>query len=400
MGYTLDGPILWPTKPEASQPVNETLAFLSDSMVASGTDAEQIRSLRDVPRRTFSFSSLLGRGNQRIADAIRFDIGVRQFLLPIFPDQQWLTGPVTAGAVSISCRTTGFDFVGGGQVALWRNPQTWELATIDSISADGLALTAPTASAWGIGDKLYPVRKARLADTPKASWHTDTTLALDIAVIIDEPCDWPAAWPTGTLYRGAPVLEWRNEVSTDPADQYDRLSGSVDMDVGPVYYFDLPRMPFRVQSQNFKLYRRDKHTLYRSMLYALLGRAATLWVPTWLQDVQLKSPLASNAIQLHVPWMGYSQFGYLQQNRRDIAIELYDGTRFYRRITGCAESGDEEVLQMDSALGVALDPSAVRAIGWLSMCGSASDTFQIQHINDADGVAYASINWRAVKSNV
>jgi len=400
MGYTADGPVLWPTKPEASQPVNETLAFLSDSMVASGTGAEQIRALRDVPRRTFSFSSLLGRGNQRIADAIRFDIGVRPFLLPIFPDQQWLTGAVAAGADSISCRTTGFDFVSGGQVALWRNPQTWELATIDSISADGLALTAPTASAWGPGDKLYPVRKARLADTPKASWHTDTTLALDVAAIIDEPCDWPAAWPSATTYRGAPVLEWRNEVSDDPTDEYDRLSGSVDTDVGPIYYYDLPGMAFRAQSQNFKLYRRDKHTVFRSMLYALQGRVSMLWVPTWLQDVQLAQAIGSADVQIRVPWMGYSQFGYLQQNRRDIAIELYDGTRFYRRITGSAESGDQEVLQLDAALGVGIDPSAVRAVGWLSMCGSASDAFQIQHINDADGVGYASINWRAVKSNV
>lgn len=398
--YTVDGPILWPTKPEGSQPVNETLAFLSDSMVASGTGAEQIRGLRDVPRRTFSFSSLLARGNQRIADAIRFDIGVRQFLLPIFPDQQWLTDAIAAGVTDIACRTDGFDFVAGGQAALWRDPKTWELVTIDSISVDGIALTAPTVNAWGPGDKLYPVRKARLADVPKATWHTDTTLALDVSAIIDEPCDWPAAWPTATTYRGAPVLEWRNEVSDDPTDQYDRLSNSVDTDVGPVYYFDLPGMAFRAQSQNFKLYRRDKHTVFRSMLYALQGRVSTLWVPTWLQDVQLKAPLASNATQMHVPWMGYSQFGYLQQNRRDIVIELYDGTRFYRRVTGSAESGDEEILQIESALGAALDPSAIRAIGWLSMCGSASDAFQIQHINDADGVGYASINWRAVKSDV
>ena len=400
MGYTADGPILWPTKPEASQPVNETLAFLSDAMVATASGAEQIRGLRDTPRRTFAFSSLLGRGNQRIADAIRFDIGVRQFLLPIFPDQQWLTATAAAGADGLSCRTNGFDFVAGGQAVLWQDPQTWELVTIDSISADGLALTAPTVNAWGPGNKLMPVRKARLADVPKATWHTDTTLALDVAAIIDEPCDWPAAWPTATTYRGAPVLEWRNEVSDDPTDEYDRLSGTVDTDVGPVFYYDLPRMPFRAQSQNFKLYRRDKHTVFRSMVYMLEGQLATLWVPTWLQDVQLKAALADNATQLHVPWMGYSQFGYLQQNRRDIAIELYDGTRFYRRITGSAESGDEEILQIDAALGVALDPGAVRAIGWLSMCASASDSFQIQHINDADGVAYASLNWRAVKSDV
>lgn len=399
MGYTSDGPILWPTTPNWDSPVNETLAFLSDSMAASA-GAEQIRGLRDTPRRTFAFSSWLSGDQQRILDAIRFDIGVRQFLLPIFPDQQWLSDSLAVGAEGIDCNTTGFDFVQGGQAVLWRDITHWELVTLDSIASGSIAFTAATANAWGVGDRLIPVRKARLSGMPKAQRLNDETASVDLAMSIDEACSWPAAWPTSTTYRGQPVLEWRNEESNNPTDTYNRASGTVDTDVGPVYYYDLPGMPFRTQSQNFQLCGRAQHTSFRSLLYQLEGQCGQLWVPTWLQDVRLAQALASDATQLHVPWMGYSLFGYLQQNRRDIAIELYDGTRYYRRITGSAESGDTEVLQIDSALDVALDPSAVRAIGWLSMCAAASDSTQIQHITDADGAATASINWRAIKSDV
>ena len=400
MGYVSGQPAIWPCAPDWSSPVNESLAFLSDSMQSGSTGLEQIRGLRDTPRRSFGFSALVDSDVQRIVDAIRFDIGVRQFLLPIYPDQQWLSASLAVGADGIDCNIAGFDFVEGGQAVLWRDASNWELVTISSIAADNIALAAATANAWGIGDRLIPVRKARLSDVPKAEWHSDDVMSLDFQAIIDEPCDWPAAWPTATIYRGQPVLEWRNEESDDPTDEYDRLSGTFDADVGPVFYFDVPGMPFRAQTQNFKLYQRTDHSSFRSLLYMLEGQCGQLWVPTWLQDVRLTASLASNATQLHVPWMGYSQFGYLQQNRRDIAIELYDGTRFYRRITGSAESGDEEILQIDADLGVDLDPSAVRSIGWLSMCAAASDTTQIQHQTDADGVAYASLNWRGIKSDV
>lgn len=400
MGYEIGQPIVWPCTPNWDTPVVESLAFLTDSMQSSGTGSEMIRGLRDEPRRGFSFSSLLYADAQRIVDAIRFDIGVKQFMLPIYPDQQWLAAPIAAGAVGIDCATAGFDFVDGGQAVLWRDARNWELVTVSAISATGITLAAATVNAWGPGDRLIPVRKARLASPPQAARHSDDIVALDVQMAIDEPCDWPAAWPTATLYRGMPVLEWRNEESEDPTDEYDRMSGTIDQDVGPVFYYDLPGLPFRAQSQNFKLYRRDQHSSFRSLLYMLEGQLAELWVPTWLQDVRLSQPLTDTGVQLHVPWMGYSQFGYLQGNRRDVAIELYDGTRFYRRVTGSAENGDEEILQIDAALGVALDPSAVRAIGWLSMCAAASDVTQIQHQTDADGTAYSAINWRAVKSDV
>lgn len=400
MGYAVGQPIVWPCTPNWDTPVVESLAFLTDAMRATGTGAEQIRGLRDAPRRAFDFSSLLHADAQRIVDAIRFDIGVRQFLLPIYPDQQWLSAPLDAGSAGIDCRTAGFDFEAGAQVVLWRDARHWELATVDSIGASSVAFTAPTANAWGAGDRLIPVRKARLSGAPKATRHSDDIVVLDVQAAIDEPCDWPAAWPTATTYRGVPVLEWRNEQSQDPTDEFDRMSGTVDQDVGPVFYYDLPGMPFRAQSQNFKLYRRDQHSSFRSLLYQLEGQQAELWVPTWAQDVRLLQPLASNGLQLTVPWMGYSTFSYLQPNRRDIAIELYDGTRFYRRITGSAESGDTEILQIDAALGTAIDPGAVRAIGWLSMCAAASDVTQIQHQTDADGTAYSAINWRGLMSDV
>lgn len=400
MGYAVGQPVLWPAPPEWSGGVQETLSWLTDAMQATATGMQQTRALRATPRRTFAFQTLDASDTRRIVDAIAFDIGVRAFLLPIYPDVQWLNAPLASAIEAIPCRTAGFDFVVGGQVALWLDVQHWEVATIADITDDGLTLTAPTANAWPIGTRLYPLRTARLQEAPEATQSSSDVSSLDVAILIDEPCDWPAAWPSATTYRGVPVLEWRGDESDNPTVEYDRLGNSVDSDTAGVYYFDLPGLPFRLQSQAFVLYGRDAHTAFRSLLYALAGAAGQMWVPSWQDDLRLLSPVTAAATQLQFAPCYYSVFGAQQTNRRDIRIELVDGTVFYRRITGSAQGATSETLQLDSALGQPVSPGDVRQISWLSMCALAGDSVEIDHDTDADGVATATLQWRAVQNHV
>lgn len=399
MSYAIDQPLLWPCPPNWANPVRETLAWLSDVMQAD-TGVQQARALRSTPRRGFSFQSLVASDARRMVDAICFDVGAKPVLLPIYPDVQWLESPLAAGATTIPCRTAGFDFVVGGRAVLWLSTNVWEVVVVDAIATDSLTLVDAIASAWPVGTRLYPARMARLQQPSKASYYTSDMMNLQSVFAIDEPCDWPATWPTATTYRGEAVLEWRNEWSDAPTAQYDRDITTIDNGIGSIAYYDSPGRPFRAQSQNFKLQGREDHTAFRSLMYQLQGECGQLWVPSWLDDMRLTAAVSDTGSQLHVPWMGYSQFGYLQANRRDLAIELYDGTRLYRRITGSAEAGDTEVLQLDAALGIAVDPGAVRQIGWLSLCSSAGDTMQIDHITDADGAAESSITWQGLANDV
>lgn len=399
MGYVSGQPILWPFRPDWSSPVKENLAWLTDVLQATA-GAQQARALRGVPRRSFSYQSTVHGDLRRAADAIRFDVGVQQVRLPIYPDSQMLTAALSSAATSIPCVTAGFDFVAGGEALLWASVNQWELVSIDSVAGDHLALTDATTQAWSAGTWLYPVRKARLQDAPQASALNDEVSSVQVSMLIDEPCDWTSAWPTTTTYRSEAVLEWRNEESENPTDTYDRRGNSVDNSVGPIWYMDLPGMPFRAQSQRFALHGRAQHTSFRSLLYQLTGRAGRVWVPSWLADVRLTQSVGSSSAQLTVPWMGYTQFGRQQVGRRDIAIELNDGTRFYRRITDSAEASGSETLTLDAALGEAVDPSQVRQIGWLSLCAQGTDTASIEHQTDADGIGISTIHWQALKNDV
>lgn len=400
MGYAAGQPIVWPCPPDWSNPVNETLSWLTDVMQASATAAQQVRQLLDAPRRGFAWQSSILNDERRIVDAIRRQIGVSQFLLPIYPDVQWLSAPLAAGSAGIDCATANFDFVAGGKALLWRDVQNWELVTIDSIADGSVAFTAATANAWGPGDRIYPVRKARLTQPPQETQGSDEISTLQVQALIDEPCDWTPAWPSATVYRGVPVMDWRGDEGTDPTDEYDRVSGTVDATTGPIWYYDVPGNPFRLQSQAFNPFSRADYGKLRALLYQLAGRVAQCWVPDWQNSVRMSAPIDGASTNLTVAWQGYTVFDFVQVNRRDLRIELYDGTVLYRRINGSADAGDHEVLQLDSALGESVDPSKVHQINFMSVAAQAADTAQLQYDTDAATGATTTINWQALANDV
>lgn len=399
MGYVTGQPFLWPAPPDWADGVQETLTWLTDVMQASGTAQQQARALRRAPRRTFAFTAQVDSDARRLMDAVAFDVGTSAFLLPIYPDVQWIDG-IALGATVIPCHTVGLDFAVGGQIALWLDAQHWTLATIASMDAGSITLTAALTAAWPVGTRLYPVRRARLADVPQATLASADAAAWSISALIDEPCDWPPAWPIGTVYRSLPVLEWRGDEGEDPTTQYPRSGGTVDAGTGSVYYFDLPGLPLRLQVQRFVLGGRQSHTDFRALLYALAGRANRVWVSSWQDDLRLASPVTASATQLQATPCGYAVFGYQQRNRRDLRIELDDGTVLYRRVTGSAQTAGGDTLQIDQALGRVVDPSQVRQISWMSLCTLAADAVSITHVTDADGVATCQLAWQAVADDV
>lgn len=400
MGYAIGQPVLWPCVPDWSNPVTETLSWLTDVMQSSATGMQQVRMLRTAPRRGFSWQSSIDGGTRRVVDAIRRQMGVGLFVLPIYPDVQPITTPMASGTTSMVCETAGYDFVVGGSALLWSSNLHWELAQIASIGASTLTFSAPTANAYAVGDRLYPVRNARLTQAPKETQRSDDASVLQVQAIVDEPCDWVPAWPSTTVYRGLNVMDWRGDESEDPTDQYNRFSGSVDNSTAPAWLYDLPGQPFRVQSQRFLLNGRSDHAKFRALLYQLAGQVAQCWVPDWQASLSLVAPIASTDAQITIAWQGYAQFDSEQTNRRDLRIELVDGTALYRRITSSAESGDNEVLQLDGAVGIAVDPTAIRQVNFMSVCAQASDAVQWKHATDDHGTNAVNLTWQVLSNDI
>lgn len=396
----VDGELpIWPVPPDWSKGVSESLAFGTDVMVASASAVSQHRSYRTVPRRAFAFEVLADGQARRTADMLLAGWS-GLWRLPIWPDVQWLPAAIPAGATSIACATAGFDFVDGGSALLYAGVNDWQVVSVATVEADHLALSAPLEAATTPGARLYPLRKARVRGGAEEARYNDEVGRRALSFDIAEPCLWPAL--TGVAqYLGHDVLDVRPDESSDPEASVDRQLQTVDYDTALPVVHDLPGVGLRAQKSGWKLFGRAQHTWFRSLLYTRCGRLTPVWVPSFAADLKPVAAIPGGGAVLSVEWCGYTLFGLGQANRKDLRIELNDGTAFYRRVTAAVEDGDVENLTLDASLDAAsIAPGRIRAVSFMALCTLASDETEIDHLTDADGIATATTGWQAVVPDV
>lgn len=397
MGFAAATANIWPITPDWSDGLTEKLSWATDVMQASATAVSQHRSYRIAPRRSFEFPLLAAGQERRVADMLLAGHS-GEWMLPIWPDVTWLSAPLAAGSAMIPCDTAGLDFVVGGRALLYRTVNRWELVTVSAVEAGQVALSAPTSAAYGPGDRLYPVRRARVQDGAEEALSSSDVGKRTVTFDIVESCDWPAL-ASPTTYLTHPVLDVRPDESDDLTHSVGRLLQSVDYGSALPVVHDLPGIALRAQQTAWKLWGRAERTWFRSLLYTLTGRRMPMWLPSFADDLLPNAAIAGTA--LPVEWAGYTLFGLGKPNRRDLRIELTDGTVLYRRVTAAAQAVNGETLVLDSALSdTSITPEHVRQISIMSLSVLVSDDVEIEHATDIDGAANASLGWTAVVPDV
>ena len=391
---------LWTFPPNWSSPLKETLDWLTN-VLQSPSGAEQRRALRLAPRRSFSFEVLVSRAERTRFDLWAHVVGAQPLALPIWADSQILGTPVAAGSSAIVASTAGYDFVPGG-LALLASEElaTWELVDVDQVSADGLTLVTPAVHAWPVGCRLLPARKALLQVLPEPVRLTDELARSGVSFELIEPCAWPAQLPA-TLYRGKPVLESRPDESDDLTLGYERLTQRLDNEVGIPRITDTSGYGFVLQQHAWTLWGREEHTDFRSLLYGLRGRQASIWVPTHAADLVATGQVQGQTLQVQP--CGYADLvsaGKARMGRQDIRIELATGEALHRRITAAAKGATLETLALDQALPAGVTTEAIARISFMALCRLADDSAEISHHTDADGLAKATLKFRGVRADL
>jgi len=387
MAYTSEGPMVWPLLPNWKRGIEESLEFKTFVTRPTYTGLAQKKRLRIAPRRGFRFEVHPYGDGRRLLENLRVKHGKREWLLPVWQDRQRLAADLAIGATSIPCATAGYDFAADRYALLRRNTlhtTEFEVVQIDSIDPGAINLVAATTQAWGAGTFLYPVRFARLTDDGNRSLLlTDSVSTLAANFEVSEPCDWPAH-TFEDAYRDVPVWEFPHNWANSRELGFSRMSSSVDNATSIPVYYDFPDKTFMSLNAAWMSRTREQNALLRSVLYALAGRFASLWVPTMADDLV---PAATAEATLTVRYCGYEEFGLGTEGRQDIRIELVDGTVYYRRVTAAAPSGENEVLTLDTALPVAVAPANIRRVSYLARVQQASDSISISHLTDVVATA-------------
>lgn len=396
MGFVADGPRIVPVTPDWGQRVSETLAYGTDVMHASATAVSWHVGYQLGPRRSLSFELLAHRVVQRqLMDALL--AGHRgRYLLPLWHDVRWLSVAVASGATSVPCATAGTELAAGTKALLYADVNAWEVVEIDTVASDHVGLVDATAAAYGPGARLYPLRLARLRTGSEERMLNGRGSRRRLVADIDDPYDWPAL-ADPTLYRDHPVLEVRPDESEDPTIAYQRLLQGVSYEGTVPAVYDLADQALRLQSTHWALFGRAQQAWFRSLLATLDGRRVPMWLPTFADDLTPAAAIAGGSATMSVQWAGYSLLGAGRDGRQDLRIELLDGTVLYRRSDAAVEAGGAETLTLSAPLDDAsIAPEAIRQVSFMALSTLASDSVEIDHITDADGVARATLGWQSV----
>lgn len=397
--------VAWSFVPNWADGVLERLSWKTD-VLTSGSGAEQRRALRLAPRRSFEAKALLEGRERALLDLTLAGWGARVWALPVWPDVQQLGAALALGAVSVPCSTSGRDFVAGG-VAMLIGATAFDAETVEVLSVGTAALTLkrPTQRAWPAGTRLYPARSAQLAQQPTLHRLTDRLAELDFVHRLVDASDWPAA-AAPTSYRGAPVFALKPDESEDLTTTWQRLLLELDNGTGSPALTDTADLGLPVQGHRWVLGARAEQAVWRSLVYGLRGRQGVVWLPTHADDLQLVATATNVASTIDVAAVGYTRFAVGRPGRRDVRLELSDGTVLHRRITGGSEiSADVERLAIDTAPGVLLQPAGtsgvhVMRISYLQLVRLDQDDIELQHVTDADGVATAQVVWRTLRDEL
>jgi hypothetical protein len=393
----------WAWLPDWRDGILERLTWLTD-VLPSPIRSEQRRSLRQAPGRSFEWRTIVDAQERAQLDLALYSWGARIWAMPVWPDIYWLGAALPLASTLVPCATTGRDFRAGG-LALLRAPdygqaRRYEVVEIDSVEPTGLQLINPTVQAWPRGTRLYPLRLAKLQQQPKPRRLTDTAWESRILMQVMEPSDWPAAAPAVT-YRGWPVLEAAPDETEEWSGDYERMVLELENATGFPRDTDTAGTPATLQPHRWVLQDRSQQGAFRSLLYYFRGRFKSAWVPTFAADLTPVSVIGGASTTVDVSAVDYVRFGLGRVGRRDIRIEMWDGTSYYRRIADASTLDfDTERLAIDSALGVTVQPSQVRRISFLALCRLNADAVEIQHVTDADGVAQAMVVFRGIRDDV
>lgn len=396
---TADRVFIWAFLPDWEEGITERLEWLTD-LLASRSLVEQRRALRIAPRRGFTAEMYVEERERQFLDLALFDWSSRIWGLPVWPEVQLLTQAVSASAMRIPCVTDYLDFYPGGLVILHSGSVfNCEGAVIASVDATGIDLESPLQNTWPAGTRLYPARTAQLRTEPKLKRLTDRAVSAAVEFVVVEPCDWIEALPS-TLYRGFPVLEQRPDETEDLTSTQARLIATLDSGSALPLMTDVAGRAMPVRAWKWVGSGRQERASLRSLLYGLRGRQVPIWIPTHADDLTVVSIIVDTATSIEIAHCGYTRFGKQIPGRRDIRIELFDGSVFHRRITGSQElSSAVERLQIDSALGVSVSPSQVSRVCWMSLSRLSSDRVEIEHVTDSAGVATCALTFRGVRDD-
>lgn len=390
----LSYPVFLP-KPDWQSGVLERLEWLTD-VLQSESGAEQRRKLRQYPRRSLEASFSRFGNNRNLIDSYLTGVGQRYGLVPLWWDET-LIDPVYAGSIDIFGDFRRREFFANDVVIIRREGELdYELNIIAEKTDTKLTLLYGTQKDTKHGT-ISPVRVAQVRDQLGGSQLTDAVRQFQLRFYTLEAADYTTAWTFPIYSRtNLPVLNWIPNYREQMDLTFDRVAFQWDNQVGNVYVVDPGATASTNEKYGYTIFGRDAMHDFKCNIYKMAGRWREVHVPTGHDEFVLTRDISASQGAIIVARSGYNQYNLSQQAiRRDICIELYDGTKLFNTIISSRAVEDEEWLFLSETVP-SLPLANVRRISYMPRSRLDIDAIEINRLTDADGASQVALTFKAI----
>lgn len=390
----LSYPVFLP-KPDWQSGVLERLEWLTD-VLQSESGAEQRRKLRQYPRRSLEASFSRFGNNRNLIDSYLTGVGQRFGLVPLWWDETPID-PVYGGSVDIFGDFYRREFFANDVVIIRReNELDYELNIIAEKTDTKLTLLYGTQKDTTRGT-ISPVRVAQIRDQLGGTQLTDAVRQFQLRFYTIEAADYTTDW-TFPIYErtNLPVLNWIPNYREQMDMTFDRVSFVWDNQVGNPYVVDPGATATTNEKYGYTIYGREAMHDFKCNIYKMAGRWRELHVPTGHDEFVLTRDVNAEQGAIIVARSGYNQYNLSQQAiRRDICIEMYDGSKLYNTIISSRVVEDEEWLFLSETVP-SLPLANVRRISYMPRSRLDIDAIEINRLTDADGASQVALTFKAI----
>jgi hypothetical protein len=380
---------LWsfePAWPPQGASYQVSYAFQTE-IISSRSGREQRIALRSNARKSVSFqSNLTGTGFDRF-NQMMWSWQDRIFALPDASRSVTVTADVLVGASIVPVDEIAEWVLPGASLAL-DGASGEMIVTVDSIDALMIVLRGPVEATVLAGSYVRPVLSGYAASSLQADRQTNRVAVADIRfeVLPLSEATVSAGTPDAT-FNGREVFlkkpNWANRVTATHAHEVDDL----DFGRGPITRF-VP-IPYGSMTKRGTFLGRNRAGVEAllKLFLRMRGRQGEFYMPTWENDLPLKSPVsaASGAMTVAGPELAEA-FGD-STVMRAMFVQLLDGTILLRKVVSVAvvDTGGEtdSVVTISGTWGVALSSANVVQAGWMPVWRFASDNLTVEWITNS-----------------
>lgn len=382
---------VWGVRPNWSQPVLETLVWLTDVM-QSGSGAEQRVALRISPRRTIEARYNPYENERTFVDLAMHRLGRSEWMMPLWFDCSRLTLKASAGNDRLDLATEHHEFFAGG-MAYVVGPDTFsgEAVRIAAIDEGGLDLELPLDREWAAGTSVHPMRRGRF-ESPSHRMLTSRLAETDLRFEVIEGNDLSAEGEWDSLHSdGDPILtiepEWSQAIEIDLS----WLGAEFDPQTGRKRVTDTAGRAFRQQQHNFILCGAREQFEFRQMLYRLRGQQRPIWLSTFADDVTFAAQTNAGGNIIDIEQVGLTYVGGPTDGRNTLRLPTGE---FAKIATATSVAGTSiERLTLNGPLTNAVHVG--QRASFIEKARLAQDSVEIEHLGDTDGASRSTLSFSA-----